>query len=248
MKKVVAFDIEIATLIPEGETDWKKHRPLGITCAALTTPRGTWTYAARNEAGEFTDRMSVDQCRELLYDIQTLEAAGHTILTWNGLGFDWDILGEEARAAETCAKYAIGEDHIDMMFHFFAAKGYPVGLDAVSKGLGLPGKPEGVHGALAPEMWEEGRQQEVADYVVSDTQNTLDIYFASQSKGGVEIKWTARSGRPNTWQAERWLSVPEALALPEPDNSWMSDPWPRSKFYDWAMKAAPTLAIPSPKV
>jgi hypothetical protein len=31
--KYLAFDLEIAREILEGETDWKAHRPLGITCA-----------------------------------------------------------------------------------------------------------------------------------------------------------------------------------------------------------------------
>ena len=30
-----------------------------------------------------------------------------------------------------------------------------------------------------------------------------------------------------------WLTVDQAEKLPEPDTSWMADPWPRSKFTDW---------------
>ena len=32
---------------------------------------------------------------------------------------------------------------------------------------------------------------------------------------------------------EGWLTVSEALGLPLPDTSWMSDPWPRERFTGW---------------
>ena len=33
-RKYLAFDIETAKVVPENETNWKSHRPLGISCAA----------------------------------------------------------------------------------------------------------------------------------------------------------------------------------------------------------------------
>jgi hypothetical protein len=33
-RKYLAFDLEIAKVIPDGEGDPKPHRPLGISCAA----------------------------------------------------------------------------------------------------------------------------------------------------------------------------------------------------------------------
>ena len=64
------------------------------------------------------------------------------------------------------------------------------------------------------------------DYVVwVDKNEAVD-------KTGV-LSWTSRAGKPNEWNSEKWLTVTEAMALDEPDNSWMSDPWKRSKFYGW---------------
>jgi hypothetical protein len=260
-QKVAAFDIEIAKSIPDGETDWKKHRPLGITCAAIATPRGVWRYVATNDDGTYAERMTQEQARELANDLLWF-IHRYKILTWNGLSFDFDVLAEESGASRLCADVATSDRHIDMMFHFFCDRGYPVGLDAVAKGLGLPGKPEGVSGALAPDMWRDGRQAEVVDYVVSDVENTLAIYDASHTASqvnvepssdivaawrrasgqpdiappGIRIAWTARSGRRNTWDADHWLSVAEALELPTPDTSWMSEPWPREKFTAWTKK------------
>jgi hypothetical protein len=145
------------------------------------------------------------------------------------LSFDFDILAEESGMHEECKALAL--DHIDMMFHFFVGKGFPLGLDAASKGMGLPGKPEGMDGAIAPELWAEGQYHRVLDYVSWDVKNTLGVAEAVDESGCLD--WIARSGRPNSWVCDQWLTVKEALALPEPDTSWMTDPWPRSKFYEW---------------
>jgi hypothetical protein len=154
---------------------------------------------------------------------------GYTILTWNGLGFDFDILAEESGMFEECKELALR--HIDMMFHFFAEKGFPLGLDAASKGMGLPGKPEGMDGAIAPRLWAEGEYHRVLDYVSWDAKNTLALAMACDEAYCLE--WTAKSGRRNTWFSEKWLTVKEAMSLPEPKTSWMTDPWPRTKFYGW---------------
>ena len=35
---------------------------------------------------------------------------------------------------------------------------------------------------------------------------------------------------------ELWATVRDALRIPEPDNSWMSDPLPRQRFTEWLNK------------
>jgi hypothetical protein len=58
MTKYLAFDIEIAQTIPEGETDWMAHRPLGITCAAAaSSDGGLWNWYAREPDLRFTNKM-----------------------------------------------------------------------------------------------------------------------------------------------------------------------------------------------
>jgi hypothetical protein len=213
MTKFLAFDIEIAKELPEGETDWKAHRPLGITCGAAAAADGLWNWYAHDDQGKFTDQMTGEQCRQMLNDLSYLvDKCGYTLTTWNGLGFDFDVLAEESGAHEACKRLAL--DHIDMMFHFFCEKGYPLGLDAAAKGMGLPGKPDGMSGALAPVLWTEGQYHKVLDYVSWDVKNTLMVAEAS-------------------WQCQEWSAVEEALKLPLPDTDWMTDPWPRSQFYEW---------------
>ncbi|MHC4397134.1 MAG: ribonuclease H-like domain-containing protein [Planctomycetota bacterium] len=229
MTKYLAFDIEIAREIPEGTKDWKIHRPLGITCAAAaSSDGGLWNWHAHDAMGKFTDKMSRSQCYQMVEDLQWL-SDDYAIITWNGLGFDFDVLAEESQHKQGyCQKLAL--NHVDMMFHFFCSKGYRLGLDAAAKGMGLPGKPEGMDGAKAPELWPTDPHKVLA-YCSLDVKNTLALAEAVET--AKLLNWTARSGRPNSWLCNRWLTVKEALALPEPDTSWMDDPWPRSKFYGW---------------
>lgn len=209
--------------------DWKRFRPLGITCAAAaSSDGGLWNWYAHDAMGKFTDKMSKSQCHQLAEDLVWL-SDDYQILTWNGLGFDFDVMAEESGHHKYCQDLAL--NHIDMMFHFFASKGYPLGLDAASKGMGLPGKPPGMDGAKAPILWKEGQYHKVLDYVSWDVRNTLGVAQAVDESGCLD--WTSRAGRPNSWFCDRWLTVKEAMVLPKPDTSWMSDPWERSKFYGW---------------
>lgn len=235
-EKLAAFDLEIATIFPEGETDWKSHRPLGITCAAIATPRGVWTYAATDERGRYAERMTGSQCRELVDDLRMLQAGGYKILTWNGLAFDFDVLSEECAIEgfntyyrQECAELALSDSHIDMMYHFFTANGYPISLDKAARGAGLAGKPTGIDGALAPIMWENGVEHEhaddceaVLDYVRSDAQQTLDLYLATTRGGGVKVNWLSSKGNPMSWTAPRWLPTTEARQNAIPTKDFMS--------------------------
>lgn len=227
MKKYCAFDLEIYKSIPEGETDWKRHRPLGISCAATLlsdepTPR-LWYSVDKTRAMFLSEAMS------LVGYLDYKAAQGYTILTWNGLSFDFDILAEESHCQPLCAELAM--NHIDMMFHFFCLKGFPLGLDACAKGCGLPGKTEGMDGARAPELWQAGEYAKVLEYVGQDVKTTIDIAEVVERQKGFD--WTAKSGRRNSVRINKWLTVAECLKLTEPDNSWMSEPMQRSAFMGW---------------
>ena len=156
--------------------------------------------------------------------------SGYTILTWNGLGFDFDILAEESDRYDLCRELAW--DHMDMMFHIFCLKGYPLGLDTAAKGMGLTGKTPGMSGDKAPLYWSQGRRKEVLEYVAQDVQTTLLLAQAVEERH--QLRWTSRSGKQQIMPVHAgWLTVRQALDLPAPDNSWMSNPWPRSKFTGW---------------
>jgi hypothetical protein len=231
-RKYLAFDIETANQIPEGAADWRAGRPLGITCAAALASESSrpLLFYSKTDSGDPADRMTRSDAANMVRHLQAMVGDGHTLLTWNGLGFDLDILAEESGLQEACA--ALAMDHVDMMFHAFCTLGHPIALDRAAKAMGLPGKPEGMTGALAPGMWAAGQRQEVLDYVARDVRTTLEIAERCERSG--VLRWITRSGSIRGLPLQGGLlTAREALELPEPDTSWMSRPMRRSRFTDW---------------
>jgi hypothetical protein len=174
--------------------------------------------------------MSQEDAVKLVNHLGEAANDGYSILTWNGLGFDFDILAEESGMIEECKTLALGQ--VDMMFHAFCILGHGIGLDAAAKGMNLAGKTAGMSGALAPRLWAEGKRQEVLDYVAQDVRTISQLAKACE-KAGV-VRWISRRGvLRDMILPDGWLPVSAALKLPEPDTSWMSNPWPRTKFTGW---------------
>jgi len=223
---IFSFDIETAALRNKDE-DWTTG--MGVTCAALSwlTEDGqgmrTKTYAA---AG---DRMTDAEVQAFVADLARAVELRHELFTWNGLSFDFRVLAEQAPDA---ARLAVCDSHLDGMFHFFCAQGYPVGVDAVCRGLGVRGKLEGVSGKDAPELWRRDRAKALA-YVAQDAVAQLTICREGMRRRG--ISWVTKKGATRSWNLpeELWLPVPEAAALPAPDVSWMDRPMSRDGFLAW---------------
>ena len=230
--RYVAFDIETATDVPGEGFDWEKYRPLGISCAATFAfgekrPR---LWHGKTPDGKPAERMSREDAAQLVAYLEEMVQAGYTVLSWNGLGFDFNVLAEESGAVDECKKLARG--HVDMMFHVLCRLGYPVALDKAAQGMGLPGKPKGISGIQAPVMWLEGQHQKVLDYVAQDVRITLQLAEACEQGGSFE--WITRKGSKRDMPLGRgWLTVEKALKLPSPDTSWMSSPLSRKEFTGW---------------
>lgn len=256
MNKFIAFDLEIAKSIPEGTDDWHSIRPLGISCAATYDSDGV-ARVWHGEVGEderFLDQMPESACRNMAAYLSMRQSEGYKVVTWNGLSFDFDVLAEE------CGNYLsmrtkiinLALNHIDIAFAMFCDKGFMCGLSAAAKGMGLAGKTEGMSGKMAPIMWAEDREQQdkVLEYVVQDAKVTAMVYDTILLTR--HLSWISRSERLNRWWAlsggrDDILTVREALKLPEPDTSWMSNPWKRSKFSGWtgwgAVRSSSDIAI-----
>lgn len=228
----LAFDIETAKDIPGEEFNWRAHRPLGISCAATLAADEDrpLLWHGRKPDGSPAPRMSRGEARALLDHLTKMAAKGYRILTWNGLGFDFDVLAEESGAAALCRECALG--HVDMMFHVFCLQGYPVALDKAAQGMGLRGKPPGMTGAKAPSLWAAGRFQEVLDYVAQDVRTALDIALTCEKRR--KLAWITRKGTTSSMPLPGgWLAVRDALQLPPPDTSWMKAPLQRRDFTAW---------------
>ncbi|NJL29595.1 MAG: hypothetical protein HC897_17760, partial [Thermoanaerobaculia bacterium] len=151
------------------------HRPVAATLRDATpSPRAG--SAATRTAPSALDATA--QAAELVDYLLEQVAAGFTLLTWNGLGFDLDVLAEESGRLDDCRRLA--RSHVDMMFDVVCRLGYPLGLDKVAKAMGLAGKTQGMSGELAPKMWAEGRHDEVLAYVAQDVVTTLELAHAAE--------------------------------------------------------------------
>ncbi len=227
--KWLAFDLEIAKVVAFDQ-DLDAQRPLGITCAA------TWAsdsnipslWCGRDTDGRIAQAMNESEVSAMLNYLQSAVYAGYTLLTFNGAGFDMRTVAELADR-EVCKSLALA--HIDMYFHLFCLLGYGPGLNTAAKGMGLPGKTEGMDGALAPELWQRGEYGKVLQYVAQDALMTLLLAQAVQACG--HLRWTSQSGKPRTVRVPTWLTVTEALEFPLPNTAWMKEPWTREKFVGW---------------
>jgi hypothetical protein len=229
----LSFDIETAKVTPEGE-DVQLHRPLGISCWAVAWVDGrdvvvSHSFSGTDAEGGITPQLTREECIALVWRLHRAVERGFTILTHNGAGFDFDILAEESGMHSLCAHLALHS--VDTCFLVHCLKGFPVGLDAIARGMGLSGKAEGMSGALAPQMWAEGKFQEVLAYVEQDVRATLNVALEIEKLR--LLAWISRSGKRNILLVPQLLTVEEALRLPEPNTSWMSDPLPRSRFVGW---------------
>jgi len=229
--KYLAFDIETAKVLPDNINDLNSHRPLGITCSAIwcTDENKPEVFYSKTSDGSPAPQMSEKDLTSLIKYLKKKVNSGYTIITHNGLGFDFNILAEESNDFPTCRNLAL--QHVDMMFHFFCGKGFPISLNAAAEAIGLS-KPTDIDGAIAPTLWKEEKYQKVLDYVVQDCRLTLDIAEKSEQKR--RISWITQRGKKSHFELPSgWLTVEQASELPLPDTSWMDNPWPRSKFTKW---------------
>ena len=230
----LAFDIETTKEFPDGD-DWRDHRPLGIACAAAYSPSlhqpVTW-YTT--DADGIAYQMSQGDLTLMVGQLQSLAANGYTIVSWNGLGFDFDVLAEESGMEAECRDLAL--NHIDMMFHLYVEKGHPLALSTAAEGMNTAGKTEGMDGALALKMWAEGQRDVVIDYCSQDVVATYQL--AQECQKRQSLNWTSRSGRRQALRIPTgWATVSQALKLPSPDTSWMTEPIPREAFTAWLNRA-----------
>lgn len=237
--KHVAFDLEIATPLPEGTEGWTAS--LGISCASTfrSGENGPRVWHG-NSLGAFPypERMTAEECRELATYLIGCQDSGYTVVTWNGMGFDMRVLAEECGDEWHDRIKELTLNHIDMAFHMLCVKGYMIGLSAAAQGLRVGDKMEGMHGSLAPVMWAEGResQDKVLSYVMQDALLTSSIYVALKKHGC--LPWISRSGKSQAWYLGQTglLPVNRANELPLPDTSWMTSPRLRGDCLEWASK------------
>ena len=221
----LALDIE--TIKPfTSDEDWREKRPLGVACVGFSTPEKTWV-TTHDLVGV---PMTQEDLHHIVMRITDMVASGYTLVTWNGLGFDLQILGEEGDCMHQCKHLA--RSHIDMMFQILCSKGFPLSLEAAVLGSQIGTKSEGVTGAETAELWANGEYEKVFDYCRHDTE--LTRMMAEYGDKNRRLPWISQRGRRQQMNLPSgWLPVHMMRRMPEPDTSWMTNPLPRSKFTEW---------------
>ena len=258
--KIAAFDLEIAKDVT-GVDDWKEERPLGISCAAvyLDPPLPEHGIGSNRAGKEDWTRwrfwwgapyMSRLNCAGMVSDLMGLRAKGYTFVTWNGLNFDFDVLGEESGLPYSASHLAM--THVDLMFIVVALRGHYLGLDKACSGMGVEGKLKSVtlkdgsklhdmSGARAPELWAEDEFDAVMDYLADDVRSTAELARAIEDRQ--RLRWMTSRGRLREFPVARLYTVEECLELPKPRNTgWMTNPPQREDMVAWVEKARASLA------
>ncbi len=233
MSRFIAFDLETAKILPlNAGDDLLRHRPLGLTCAAAVSRDevDSFLWHGHDDTGHPAAEVSPPEAVAIVEELERFRSSGGTIVTWNGLGFDFAVLADASGLLDRCAALAL--DHVDMLFHFVCARGHFASLQKAAEGMGLKGKTSGITGADAPRMWAAGRHEEVLAYCRQDSRTTLEIAEAAEQKH--RLSWITRKGTPDHMAMPAgWLTVRKALELPLPDTSWMREPPTRESFFRW---------------
>ena len=231
--KFAAFDLETCNLIDDNMPGLERGA-LGIACISLmlSGEQAPEIWCKRDTDGRIADQLSPDHLCKFVDRLKSLVSDGFTIVTWNGLGFDFRVLAAESQRLQDCQTLAI--NHVDMMYNIFCEKGWPVGIAQVASEMGLKGKTQDMNGVDAVRIWNEqpDQRQLVVDYAKQDAKTTLELADLGQEKE--MLRWRSQSGNPQVLRLpDGWLTCKRAERLPEPDNSWMNDPLERADFRDW---------------
>lgn len=229
--KYLAFDIETAK-VSLRRRDWMSDRPLGISCAA-TFPEGEsepMLWYGRERRAEPASQMTGIEAKALVSFLENQVAAGYTIVTWNGIGFDFDILAEESGMRSRCKSLALG--HVDMMFHLVCQLGFGVSLNSAAQGMRLTRSCKRRTGSEIPKLWAAVRFDEVYRHVGRDARITLALATTCCERGF--LRWITRWGTGRLVRLpEGWLKVRAAQSLPDPPQFQGQDRWSRDRLSAW---------------
>jgi hypothetical protein len=234
--KLLSFDIELSDLFElKKNEDMEKYAPFHISVAATAVHDGEERAWYSEENGQPALNLTRERAHELLEYLDEMQQKEFMVCAWNGLGFDLKWIGYQADDMAFAARIALKS--YDPMFQFFNQAGFPVGLGKVAKGMGIM-QEKLMDGADAPKQWHAGNHQEVMDYCLGDCQMTNLIVRGIQETR--QVRWTTAKGTISSKPMPRLKSVEEVIHDPDPDQSWLDNPIPKTKFYKWVQEATGT--------
>src|SRR5689334_6018744 len=94
----IAFDLETAKVQSPHSRNWIEQRPLGICCAATYCEgaKAPLVWYGGKRQNRPAPQMTPSEASVLVQYLRQRVLRGYTIVTWNGVGFDFDILAEES--------------------------------------------------------------------------------------------------------------------------------------------------------
>jgi hypothetical protein len=235
MKPLIAsFDLEISHL--PNSVDWQNTNvwdlwPFGISVGAIRLsdrPDPLVFYSTDEETGKPKQAMEQEDVQYLLEALQTYQRLGYRLFTWNGTSFDWQVIARITGSFEQCTELA--KSSYDPCLQALCMLGFPIGLAAVAKALGLAGKE--MAGGDAPKEWADGNYEAVIGYVKGDVNRLNDIVLRAIGDRG--LKWVTKSGTARSLPLlHGFMTAEQALRLPLPDTSWMTKPITREGATEW---------------
>jgi len=230
--KFLAFDLETAKVQSTHLRDWKDHRPLGISCAATycNEAQTPLLWYGRKRQKSPTPQLTAAEARALVNYLRQHVTMGYTIVTWNGIGFDFDILAEESGLHKQCKSLALG--HVDMMFHVLCQLGFGVSLNAAARGMRLTKSCQKRTGALIPRLWADGKYEEVFRHVGRDVRITFALAKMCYERG--YIRWITRWGTGRMMRLlGGWQIASDAQKMPDPIQFRDGSRWSRDSLTAW---------------
>jgi hypothetical protein len=235
--KLLSFDIELSDVFELGKNeDIEKYAPFHISVAATAIHNGEERiWYSVDEEDRPALNLTRERAHELLEYLEDMQQKEFMVCAWNGLNFDLKWIGHQAGDMALAAHIALKS--YDPMFQFFNQAGFPVGLGKVAEGMGIE-QEKLMDGADAPKKWHAGNHKEVMDYCLGDCQMTNLIVRSIQEAR--QVKWVTGKGTISSKPMPRLKSVEEVIQDPDPDQSWMDKPLPKTKFYEWVHEARGT--------
>lgn len=233
----VTFDIE---------TTEDMKQPI---CAAIAWVEGDQLRQSVYYGNE-REPMSKDAIKRMLDELKAYAEDGRTIVTWNGLQFDFKVI-YQALAGDTEYQELVKHlaiNHVDLMYYVFCCKGWPVSQQNACLGSNLAGKVKKVllkdgtpiddmNGAMAPMLWEAGEGNAVLEYLVGDVHSLLKLTYKWMLDR--QARWLSKSGKHQFLDIDLNPDSPDFPVVhrvseyPEPDTSWMDKPIKRETFTQW---------------
>jgi len=220
--KLAAFDLEIYKSIPEGETNWHKYEPLGVSCCGFAYEDETVIFGHE-------DRMNFREVKAVFDFMKKLREDGYTIVTWNGAAFDFKVLAQEGffnRAINA------NMTHVDLMLIIVALRGHYLGLVKAAEGMGVApklsevtfkdGSRGEIDGAKVPDLWKAGERTAVKEYLEHDVKATLEL--AQVIRDRQEVCWLSGRGNYQRLKIDELYLVHECLTVKRQIPQWLKNP------------------------